>query len=114
MTSSCLLGGQEACQCDPLHSYLILTSDSGAVPLNTASASAAVNASTFAEMFIEQNFGPHIEQKCASLKPSSGSVSSCIERAVSGSSDRSNCRFQSNLYRARDSSSSRSRAPGRC
>ena len=35
-------------------------------------------------MFIEQNFGPHIEQKCASLKPSSGSVSSCMARAVFG------------------------------
>src|ERR1022692_2327659 len=47
--------------------------------LNTASASSAVNSSTFAEIFIEQNFGPHMEQKCASLKPSSGSVSSCME-----------------------------------
>ena len=56
-----------------------------------------VKLSTLAEMFIEQNFGPHIEQKCASLKPSSGSVSSCMARAVSGSSDSSNCRFQSNL-----------------
>jgi hypothetical protein len=46
-------------------------------------------------MFMEQNFGPHIEQKCASLKPSSGSVSSCMERAVSGSSESSNWRFQS-------------------
>jgi hypothetical protein len=46
------------------------------VPLATASASSAVNCSTLAEMFMEQNFGPHIEQKAASLKPSSGSVSS--------------------------------------
>jgi hypothetical protein len=37
-----------------------------------------VKLSTFAEIFMEQNFGPHMEQKCASLKPSSGSVSSCI------------------------------------
>ena len=29
-----------------------------------------------AEMLYAQNFGPHIEQKCASLNPSSGSVSS--------------------------------------
>ena len=34
---------------------------------------------------IEQNFGPHIEQKCADLCASFGMVSSCIERAVSGS-----------------------------
>lgn len=54
----------------------IWTICSGAVPLTTASASSAVNCSTFAEMFIEQNFGPHIEQNAASLNPSSGSVSS--------------------------------------
>ena len=59
----------------------------GAAGLRTASASAGVNVSTFDEMFIEQ--------KCASLKPASGSVSSCIERAVPGSSESSNCRFQS-------------------
>ena len=29
-----------------------------------------------AEIFIEQNFGPHMEQKCATLAPSAGSVSS--------------------------------------
>jgi hypothetical protein len=27
-------------------------------------------------IFIEQNFGPHIEQKCAVFAPSCGSVSS--------------------------------------
>ena len=41
----------------------------------------------FALMCIEQNFGPHIEQNSALLKYSSGSVSSCIACAVSGSSD---------------------------
>ena len=56
-----------------------------------------VKLSTLAEIFMEQNFGPHMEQKWASLKPSSGSVSSCMARAVSGSSDKSNCRFQSKL-----------------
>src|SRR4051812_18517905 len=60
-----------------------------------SSACAAVKLSTFAEWFIEQNFGPHIEQNAASLKPSSGSVSSCMLRAVSGSSESSNCLFQS-------------------
>ena len=64
---------------------------------STASASSAVNFSVFAEWFIEQNFGPHIEQNAASLKPSSGSVSSCMASAVSGSSDSSNCLRQSNL-----------------
>ncbi|MGO4882069.1 MAG: hypothetical protein ACLP59_14750 [Bryobacteraceae bacterium] len=38
------------------------------------SASPAVNSSTLAEIFIEQNIGPLIEQKSASLKPSSGSL----------------------------------------
>jgi hypothetical protein len=37
-------------------------------------------------IFIEQNFGPHIEQKCATLCASFGSVSSWKARAVSGSS----------------------------
>ena len=54
-----------ACQSSPE----IRTSASGAVPFTTASASSAVKLSTVAEMFMEQNFGPHIEQKCASLKP---------------------------------------------
>ena len=39
---------------------------------------------------IEQNFGPHIEQKCAPLALSFGSVSSWNFCAVSGSSDRLN------------------------
>ncbi len=34
------------------------------------------------EIRIEQNFGPHIEQKCATLCASFGSVSSWKERAV--------------------------------
>src|SRR5579864_4504982 len=62
---------------------------------STASASSAVNCSVLAEWFMEQNLGPHMEQKAASLKPSSGSVSSCIASAVSGSSDNSNCFRQS-------------------
>ena len=37
-------------------------------------------------IFIEQNCGPHIEQKCATLAPSAGSVSSWKARARSGSS----------------------------
>ncbi|ESX66904.1 hypothetical protein X759_26880 [Mesorhizobium sp. LSHC420B00] len=41
-------------------------------------------------MRIEQNFGPHIEQKCASLCASLGKVWSWKDRAVSGSSDRLN------------------------
>src|SRR5205823_896422 len=66
----------------------------------TASASAAVNSCTLEEMFIEQNLGPHMEQKCASLKPSSGRVSSCMDSAISGSSDSANCFFQSKVKRA--------------
>ena len=78
---------------------------------------AAIGSSPFAAIlrmscvtFIEQNFGPHIEQNFADLNTSCGNVSSCIARAVSGSSDNSNCRFQSNSNRAFDSSSSRLRA----
>ena len=37
-----------------------------------------------------QNFGPHIEQKCATLAPSAGSVWSWKARAVTGSSARLN------------------------
>ena len=36
------------------------------------------------EIFIEQNFGPHIEQKWAVLAGSAGKVSSWNSRAVSG------------------------------
>src|SRR5947209_119420 len=79
------------------HSAACPIETSEALAARTASASAAVNCSVFAEWFIEQNFGPHMEQNAASLKPSSGRVSSCIARAVSGSSDNSNCRFQSKL-----------------
>ena len=39
----------------------------------------------FCEMAIEQNFGPHIEQKCAILAGSAGRVSSWKAMAVSGS-----------------------------
>jgi hypothetical protein len=52
-------------------------------------------------IFIEQNFGPHIEQKCATLWASLGSVSSCIARAVSGSRPRLNWSSQRNSKRAR-------------
>src|SRR6266446_829557 len=52
---------------------------------------------------IEQNLGPHIEQKCASLAPSAGKVWSWNFSAVSGSSDRLNWSRQRNSNRARDS-----------
>src|SRR5688572_8442982 len=60
---------------------------------------------------IEQYLGPHMLQKWALLKVSCGSVSSCMRRAVSGSSDKRNCSFQSNPKRARLKASSRSREP---
>jgi len=41
-------------------------------------------------IFIEQNLGPHIEQKWAVLAPSAGSVWSWYCSAVSGSSERLN------------------------
>src|SRR5207244_566856 len=63
--------------------------------------------------FIEQNFGPHMAQNSAVLNASWGSVSSCFAFAASGSRESANCWFQSNAYRARESASSRSRAPVR-
>ena len=44
---------------------------------------------------MEQNFGPHIEQKCATLLASLGKVSSWNSPAVFGSSDRLNWSCQS-------------------
>src|SRR5206468_4036013 len=62
--------------------------------------------------FMEQNFGPHMEQKWAVFAGSAGSVSSWYDRAVSGSSDRLNWSTQRNSKRALDSASSHSWAPG--
>ena len=47
-----------------------------------------------------QNFGPHMEQKCATFAPSAGSVASWNLRAVSGSSESSNWSSQRNSKRA--------------
>ena len=55
---------------------------------------------TSAEIRIEQNFGPHIEQKWAVFAGSAGSVSSWYSRAVSGSSDSANWSCQRNSKRA--------------
>ena len=55
-----------------------------------SAASFALNSSTARLMCIEQNFGPHIEQKCATLAPSAGIVSSWYARAGTGSSARLN------------------------
>src|SRR5205085_8321439 len=63
-------------------------------------------------MRIEQNFGPHIEQKCAVLAGSAGRVSSWYVRAVSGSSESSNWSCQRNSKRAFDRASSHSWAVG--
>jgi hypothetical protein len=59
---------------------------------------------------MEQNLGPHMEQKWESLAPSWGRVSSWKARAVSGSIERSNWSCQRNSKRARERASSRSRA----
>src|SRR5712691_3369091 len=61
---------------------------------------------------MEQKWGPHIEQKWASLAPSAGRVSSWNSRAVSGSSERLNWSAQRNSKRALLSASSHSRARG--
>ena len=63
-------------------------------------------------MRIEQNFGPHIEQKCAVLAGSAGRVSSWKAIAVSGSRERANWSCQRNSKRALLRASSRTRAPG--
>src|SRR2546423_898090 len=61
---------------------------------------------------MEQNFGPHIEQKWAVLAPSAGRVSSWYDRAVSGSSDSSNWSAQRKSKRALERASSHAWAPG--
>lgn len=61
---------------------------------------------------MEQNFGPHMEQKCAVLDASAGSVSSWNAAAVCGSSDNANWSTQRNSNRAVDKASSQSLAPG--
>jgi len=62
-------------------------------------------------MRMEQNFGPHIEQKCATLWPSFGSVASWKAQAVRVERE-VNWSCQRKSKRARDSASSRARAPG--
>jgi hypothetical protein len=62
-------------------------------------------------IFIEQYFGPCIEQKWATLVLA-GSVSSWNSRAVSRSSDRVELVLQRNSKRAFDSASSHSPARG--
>jgi len=59
---------------------------------------------------MEQNFGPHIEQKCAVSDASAGSVSSWNASAVCGSRDSANWSCHRNSKQARDSASSESRA----
>jgi hypothetical protein len=44
---------------------------SGHLICTIAFASAAVNSSTLADIFIEQNFGPHTDQNWAPTQPSS-------------------------------------------
>src|SRR5436190_23673952 len=61
---------------------------------------------------IEQNLGPHMEQKWAVLAGSAGSVSSWYDRAVSGSSDKSNWSSHRNSKRAWESASSHAWAAG--
>jgi len=51
---------------------------------------AAANSRTSWVIFIEQNLGPHMLQKCATLAASFGKVSSWYSCAVSGSSPRLN------------------------
>ena len=52
--------------------------------LSSASPWVLAYSRTSCVIFIEQKCGPHMEQKCATLAPSAGRVSSWKERAVSG------------------------------
>ena len=61
---------------------------------------------------MEQNFGPHIEQKWAVLAGAAGRVSSWYDRAVSGSMARLNWSSHRNSNRALDRASSQAWAPG--
>ena len=70
---------------------------------------AAAYARTSSVIFIEQKCGPHIEQKCASLAPSCGSVSSWNCFALSGSRPRLNWSSQRNSKRALETALSRAR-----
>src|SRR5690606_15988304 len=70
------------------------SADFSAIPASMAAISVRLFRSAYsrtsAEIRIEQNFGPHIEQKCAVFAGSAGNVSSWYSRAVSGSSDNAN------------------------
>ena len=85
-------------------------------PMITLGASAAIIEPQDAKkkwvIFIEQNLGPHMLQKCAVLLLSFGRVSSWKSRAVSGSSPRLNWSSQRNSKRALLIASSRARAAG--
>ncbi len=87
-------------------------SASKSVSVATAVEPSPCSARIFWEIFIEQNFGPHIEQKCAVLAGSAGRVSSWKARAVSGSRARSNWSCQRNSKRASERASSQAWAPG--
>lgn len=92
--------------------------DFSSIPASTSSAEAEVarsgaNCSVMLLLiFIEQNLGPHIEQKCAVFAGSAYRVSSWNSRAVSGSRARLNWSSQRNSNRASESASSQSCAPG--
>src|SRR3989304_280687 len=73
----------------------------GCAPSPGALPSFAATSPRCAWIFMEQNLGPHMEQNSALLKTSCGNVSSCIDRARSGSSDSANCLFQSKAERGR-------------
>src|ERR1041384_5465592 len=76
------------------------------IPVSMATSSAtcfcAAYSLTSCVIFIEQKCGPHIEQKCASLAPSCGNVSSSNSCASSGSSARLNWSSHLNSKRALD------------
>src|SRR4029450_10167271 len=64
------------------------------IPTLAGSFSVAAYSRPSCVIFIEQNFGPHIEQKWATLWASLGRVSSWKARAVAGSGGRMNWALQ--------------------
>src|SRR5919112_664097 len=85
---------------------------SAATNVSTPAFCFAAKSRTSWVIFIEQNLGPHIEQKWAVLAPSAGRVWSWYCSAVSGSRLGLNWSRQRNSERARLSASSRTLAAG--
>lgn len=92
--------------------FSLNTSDISCMPLSIASSSSTLCCCAYSlsscVMLMEQNLGPHMEQKWAVLAGSWGRVASWKRRAVTGSRDRLNWSYQRNSKRALERASSHS------